>query len=148
WIKNLKLMPKLMLTFGVVLLVMLIQGVVAYRGLSSLNSVTENLGQQRMESIRLAGELNSLVSEYRNTSYQSLVRASDEVKADARKRTVELRGEIDKAIAQYSKLIDDAQQRKLFDTFTADWKAALASYDSVNEMLELELPDDAIDTFV
>ncbi|MGB3392249.1 MAG: methyl-accepting chemotaxis protein [Stenotrophomonas sp.] len=148
WIKTLKLMPKLMLTFGIVLLVMLIQGIVAYRGLSSLNSVTENLGQQRMESIRLAGELGSLVSEYRNVSYQSLVRASEDVKAEARTRTVELRTEIDKAISDYPKLIDDAQQRKLFDTFVADWKAVLVSYDSVNEMLELELPDDAIDTFV
>ena len=45
WINNLKLMPKLMLTFGVLLLVMLLQGIVAYRGLYSLNNVDHRTGR-------------------------------------------------------------------------------------------------------
>ena len=45
WINNLKLMPKLLLTFGVLLLVMLLQGIVAYRGLHSLNNVTTELAE-------------------------------------------------------------------------------------------------------
>ena len=40
WLKNLKLTPKLMLAFGVVLALMLVQGVGAYLGLSSLNRAT------------------------------------------------------------------------------------------------------------
>ena len=91
WIKNLKLMPKLMLAFGVVLLVMLIQGVVAFSGLTSLNNVTDDLGKNRMESIRALGELRGMVSEFRNSNYQGLVRASDEVKASAKSRAAELR---------------------------------------------------------
>ncbi len=148
WINNLKLMPKLMLTFGVVLFVMLIQGIVAYKGLSSLDSVTTDLAQQRMESIRTAGELRGMVGEYRNAAYQGLIRASADVKADALKQSVEIRANIEEAIKAYPRLIDDPAERKLFDTFVADWEAALVSYDSVTELLELELPDDAVDTFV
>ncbi len=148
WINNLKLMPKLLLTFGVLLLVMLLQGVVAYRGLHSLNDVTTALAGQRMDSIRMAGEMRGVLGEFRNSSYQQLIRASDEVKAEARTRAAELRKQMDASIAAYPKLIDNAQQKQLFDTFVADWKAALVSYDSVTEMLELDLPDDAIDTFV
>ncbi|WP_059064117.1 methyl-accepting chemotaxis protein, partial [Stenotrophomonas indicatrix] len=148
WINNLKLMPKLMLTFGVLLLVMLLQGIVAYRGLHSLNNVTTELAGSRMESIRMAGEMRGMLGEYRNSAYQQLIRASDDVKADARKQAVELRTSMDKSIKDYPKLVDNAQQKKLFDTFAKDWKDALASYDSVTEMLELDLPDDAIDTFV
>ncbi len=148
WINNLKLMPKLMLTFSVVLFVMLIQGIVAYKGLSSLDSVTTDLAQKRMESIRTAGELRGMVSEYRNAAYQGLIRASADVKADALKQSVEIRANIEEAIKAYPRLIDDPAERKLFDTFVADWEAALVSYDSVTELLELELPDDAVDTFV
>ncbi|HGM7288397.1 TPA: methyl-accepting chemotaxis protein [Stenotrophomonas maltophilia] len=148
WINNLKLMPKLLLTFGVLLLVMLLQGIVAYRGLHSLNNVTTELAGSRMESIRMAGEMRGMLGEYRNAAYQQLIRASDDVKADARKQTVELRTSMDKSIKDYPKLVDNAQQKKLFDTFAKEWKDALASYDSVTEMLELDLPDDAIDTFV
>ncbi len=148
WINNLKLMPKLLLTFGVILLVMLLQGIVAYRGLHSLNNVTTELAGSRMESIRMAGEMRGMIGEIRNSEYQQLVRASAEVKADAHARVAELRTNLDKAIKEYPTLIDNPQQKKLFDAFAKDWKDAVASYDSVNEMLELELPDDAIDTFV
>ena len=148
WINNLKLMPKLLLTFGVILLVMLLQGIVAYRGLHSLNNVTTELAGSRMESIRMAGEMRGMVGEYRNAAYQQLIRASDDVKTDARNRAKDVRARMDKAVVDYPKMIDNAQQKKLFDAFAADWKAALASYDSVTEMLELDLPDDAIDTFV
>ena len=98
WINSLKLKPKLMLTFGVVLFVMLLQGIVAYRGLHSLNNVTTDLAEKRTPSLRTTGELSGMVSEYRNASYQSLVRASDDVKADAKTRATELRMQIDTTI--------------------------------------------------
>jgi len=148
WIKNLNLMPKLMLTFGIVLLVMLVQGIVAYRGLHSLDGVTTEIADKRMAGLRTGGELAGMVSEYRNASYQSLIRASSDVKAEAKTRATELRTHIDESIEKYSKLVDNPQQRKLLDTFVADWEAAKKSYDSVTELLELDLPDDAIDTFV
>ena len=148
WIKNLNLMPKLMLTFGVVLLVMLLQGIAAYRGLNSLDSVTSELAGERMAGLRTSGELATLISEYRNSSYQGLVRASASVKDDARKRAGELREQIDGIIAKQAKSASDPAQRKLLDAFAADWDAAKKSYDSVNELLELDLPDDAVDTFV
>ncbi|MGH8052396.1 MAG: methyl-accepting chemotaxis protein [Stenotrophomonas sp.] len=148
WINSLKLKPKLLLTFGVVLFVMLLQGVVAYRGLYSLNNVTTDLASSRLPSLRATGELSGMVSEYRNTSYQGLIRASDDVKADAKTRSAELRANIAATIAAYPKLIDNPEQKKLFETFVHDWEAALGSYDAVAEMLELDLPDDAIDTFV
>ena len=148
WINSLKLKPKLMLTFGIVLFVMLLQGIVAYRGLHSLNNVTADLADKRLPSLRATGELSGMVSEYRNASYQSLIRAADDVKADAKSRATELRKQIDATIAAYPKLVDSPEQKKLFDAFVNDWKATAASYDSVTEMLELDLPDDAIDTFV
>ena len=97
WINNLKLMPKLLLTFGVLLLVMLLQGIVAYRGLHSLNNVTTELAGSRMESIRMAGEMRGMLGEYRNAAYQQLIRASDDVKSDARKQGVDLRASMDKS---------------------------------------------------
>ena len=148
WINNLKLMPKLLVTFGVVLVVMLLQGVVAYRGLHSLNDVTTELAGKRMESLRMAGEMRGLLNEYRNDAFQQLIRASDDVKAEAAKSAVGLRTRMEASIKAYPALIDNAQQKALFDTFVKDWHEALASYDAVTEMLELQLPDDAIDTFV
>ncbi|AKS20436.1 methyl-accepting chemotaxis protein [Xanthomonas campestris] len=144
WINNLKLMPRLMLAFGIVLLIMLIQGIIAYSGLASLNDVTSGLAGNTMSSVREAGDLRGMLGEYRNASYQNLVRASDSVKQEATANVGKLR----KEIKTYPQLIEGPEQKKLFNTFVEDWKKASASYASVNEMLELNLPDDAVDTFV
>ncbi len=148
WINNLKLMPRLMLAFGIVLLIMLVQGIIAYSGLASLNNVTRDLAGNTMSSVREAGDLRGMLGEYRNASYQNLVRASDAVKQEAKVRAKRLNGEIEATIKGYPRLIESPQQKKLFDVFVADWKKASASYASVDEMMELNLPDDAIDTFV
>ncbi|KPL49256.1 chemotaxis protein [Xanthomonas axonopodis] len=148
WINNLKLMPKLMLAFGIVLLIMLVQGVIAYSGLASLNNVTRDLAGNTMSSVREAGDLRGMLGEYRNAAYQNLVRASDSVKQEAKVRAKRLNGEIEATIKGYPRLIESPQQKKLFEVFVADWKKASASYASVDEMMELNLPDDAIDTFV
>ncbi|WDK02226.1 methyl-accepting chemotaxis protein [Xanthomonas campestris] len=148
WINNLKLMPRLMLAFGIVLLIMLVQGIIAYSGLASLNNVTRDLAGNTMSSVREAGDLRGMLGEYRNASYQNLVRASDTVKQEAKVRAKRLHGEIEATIKGYPRLIESPQQKKLFEVFVADWKKASASYASVDEMIELNLPDDAIDTFV
>ena len=147
WFKSLKLMPKLMVTFGLVLFLLLIQGVVAYVGLHSLNSKTSTLTDSTLPSVRSAGELQAMISEYRNAFYQSLVRSSEQVKEDAKKRKVELRKNIDTTIKTYEAVPQSAANRKLFEAFVGDWKKASDSYKSVDEMLALDLPDDAIDTF-
>ncbi|MBW4919568.1 hypothetical protein, partial [Klebsiella pneumoniae] len=111
-------------------------------------NVTTDLAGKRMESIRMAGEMRGILGEYRNSSYQQLIRASDDVKAEAHTRAADLRKQMDASIKAYPALVDNVQQKALFDAFVKEWNGALASYDSVSEMLELQLPDDAIDTFV
>jgi methyl-accepting chemotaxis protein len=148
WLKNLKLTPKLMLAFGVVLALMLVQGLGAYLGLSSLNRATTYLAGNTMDTVSTAGELRGLLGEFRTASYRGLVRASDTVKQDARQRAAELATRIEATSAEYGRLVASAEERQLLETFVASWATTKASYDSVNEMIDLELPDDAIDTFL
>ncbi|MXV32862.1 MULTISPECIES: methyl-accepting chemotaxis protein [unclassified Xanthomonas] len=147
WIKDLKVMPKLMLAFGVVLALMLIQGVAAYRGLNSLNGVTSNVSSQVVPSVRTGGEMRGILGEYRNAAYQSLIRSSDALKKESAARAIALKKQMDKILADYPPKIGSAQEKTIYQRLVADWKKASASYQSVNEMLQLDLHDDAIDTF-
>ena len=148
WLKNLKLTPKLMLAFGVVLALMLVQGVGAYLGLSSLNRATTHLAGKTMDTVSTAAELRSLLGEYRISSYRGLTRASEAVKQDARKQSADLAARIEATSADFAKLATTPEERKLQEQFAEAWTTAKASYDSVNEMVDLELPDDAVDTFL
>ncbi|WP_454831183.1 methyl-accepting chemotaxis protein [Pseudoxanthomonas wuyuanensis] len=147
-IKNLRLTSKMMLAFGIVLALMLVQGVSAFVGLNSLNRVTDGMAGNTLPSVKVAGDLRGLLGEYRSTSFVTMVRASDAVKADGRERAANIGKEIDKSIAAYKALVSNAKERKLFEQFQADWKRAKQSYQDVNEMLELDLQDDAVDTFI
>lgn len=83
-IKNFKLTTKMMLAFGVVLALMLVQGIAAFVGLNSLNNATTDVTGNVLPSVKAAGDLQSLLGEYRTTSYRQHVRASDAVKAEAK----------------------------------------------------------------
>ena len=148
WLKNLKLTPKLMLAFGLLLVLMVVQGIGAYLGLARLNNATDHLAGNTLATVSTAAELRALLGEYRTVQYRGLVRASDAVKQDARKRGDGLAEEIAKASAEYARLVTTEQERRLFEEFQASWEKTRTSYESVNEMIDLELPDDALDTFL
>ncbi|WP_045767429.1 methyl-accepting chemotaxis protein [Xanthomonas albilineans] len=147
WIKNLKLMPKLMLAFGVVLVLMLVQGLTAYSGLNSLNHVTRNLSNTVVPSVRIGGEMRGILGDYRSAAYQSLIRSSDAVKKESQARKIALKKQMDEIIAKYPNKIGTTQERAAYERLVTDWKKAIVSYGSVDEMLQLDLRDDAIDTF-
>lgn len=85
WIKDLKLMPKLMFAFGLVLVLMVVQGIASYIGMRSLNEVASQVSTQVLQSVRTGGQMRGLLGEYRNASYQSLIRSSETVKKDAKR---------------------------------------------------------------
>ncbi|CAN7365204.1 methyl-accepting chemotaxis protein [Pseudoxanthomonas sp. LjRoot143] len=147
-IKNLKLTTKMMLAFGVVLALMLVQGIAAFVGLNSLNGATTEVTGHVLPSVKAAGDMQSLLGEYRTNSYRQHVRASDAVKAEARKLAAETEKRIEDARQGYVKLITSPEEKKAYDTFSKEWKAAQQSYTEVQEMLDLGLPDDAVDTFI
>ena len=124
WLKNLKLTPKLMLAFGVVLALMLVQGVGAYLGLSSLNRATTHLAGNTMDTVSTAAELRALLGEYRISSYRGLTRASEAVKQDARKQSADLAARIEATSADFAKLATTPEERKLQEQFAAAWATA------------------------
>ncbi|WP_448481376.1 methyl-accepting chemotaxis protein [Pseudoxanthomonas mexicana] len=147
-IKNSKLTTKMMLAFGVVLALMLVQGVTAFTGLNSLNGATTTVTGDVLPSVEAAGELRSMISELRSTSYRQHVRASDSVKAEAKEEAAKSVQRIEKAIKDYAPLISNAEEKKAYDLFVKEWAAAKKSYADVQEMVDLGLADDAVDTFI
>ena len=152
-LKNLRLSYKLALAFGLVLVLMLVQGIVSFVGMSSIARETGNLVEGTMKSKDIVSDAELQLGQYRDTSYRTLIRASDDVKRQARERIAVIGEGIDATLASYEAQIvasgdGDPQQRELYDDFVAKWKAARQSYADVAEMVDLDLPEDALDTFL
>ncbi|MGY1407952.1 MCP four helix bundle domain-containing protein, partial [Luteimonas sp. A611] len=148
WFSNLKLAPKLMLAFGVVLLIMLVQGIGAYSGMRSMDRVTRGLADNVLPSVTLVGETRALLGEYRTASYRGLVRASEASKREARQRAVQIEAQLAENFEAYGRFASSPEEQRMLAELVTAWDAAKVSYASVNEMLDLELPDDATDTFI
>ncbi|WP_393999898.1 methyl-accepting chemotaxis protein [Luteimonas sp. WGS1318] len=148
WFSSLKLAPKLMLAFGVVLLIMLIQGIGAYTGLRSMDRVTNELTDDVLPAVTLVGETRALLGEFRTASYRGLVRASETVKAQARERATGIDAQLATNFETYRQYVSSPEEERMLEELVSAWAAAKTSYESVNEMLDLELPDDATDTFI
>jgi len=148
WYSNLKLAPKLMLAFGVVLLIMLIQGIGAYTGLRSMERVTNDLTTNVLPSVTLVGETRALLGEFRTSSYRGLVRASEASKQAARERAATIDAQLTQNFENYAQYAQSADEKRLLEELVVAWDKARSSYTAVNEMLDLDLPDDATDTFI
>ena len=150
-IKSLKLSYKLILAFGLVLILMLAQGIVSYLGMSSIARETNQLVEGTMRSLATATEVELLLGEYRDTSYRGLIRASDAVKEQARKQAESLDERIDATLTEYEGLagaVEGSEGHALYEDVVAKWQLARQSYADVNEMIDFDLPEDALDTFL
>uniref|UniRef100_A0A8J7VUP5 MCP four helix bundle domain-containing protein n=1 Tax=Coralloluteibacterium stylophorae TaxID=1776034 RepID=A0A8J7VUP5_9GAMM len=148
WLKNLRLAPALFAGFGLVLALMLVQNVASWVGMSSLGGATDNVTQRALPAVKSAGEMRALLGEFRNASYRGLMRASEAVKLESRTQATDLSARIDQEAAGYGALVSSDEEKALLDAFVTDWTEAQASYASVNEMIDLELPEDALATFL
>ncbi|MBB5015538.1 methyl-accepting chemotaxis protein [Rehaibacterium terrae] len=144
WVRNLKIAPKLLLAFGLVLALSLIQGVSSFRGLSSLDEAADEI-TAAMHSVRNATLLRALVGDYRTQEYRLLMRASDEVKAEAMSRLDELATEIDELEHAQLELVASDEERALTERVIESWKAFHDISRTVRELIEMELEEDAID---
>jgi len=148
-LKSLRLSYKLALAFGLVLILMLVQGIVSFVGMGSITREPDRLVEGTMHSVAVLTEAELQMGQYRNTSYLILIRASDEVKRQAREQIVAIAAQIDEALAAYGQQVgDDAERRQLYEDLQAKWAQARQSYADVNEMVDLDLPEDALDTFL
>jgi methyl-accepting chemotaxis protein len=145
---NMKLMPKLMLAFGVLLLIMLVQGIGAYLGMRSMDRASEQVAGTVVPAVTLVGQTRGLLGEYRTASYRGLVRASDAAKREARERATSIDAQLAQNFEAYGQYASTDEEKRLLAELVAAWAAARKSYDEVNELLDLELPDDAVDTFI
>ncbi|MGN0862912.1 MAG: MCP four helix bundle domain-containing protein, partial [Stenotrophomonas koreensis] len=80
WFNTLKLGPRLLLTFAVIIFMMLVQTAISWNGMARINQASTVLAEKNMVRMQLIGAIRADLSEYRSNYYQSLVRASDEIK--------------------------------------------------------------------
>ena len=148
WFNTLKIGPRLLLTFAIILALMLVQAAISWNGMARINQASTTLADKHMVRMQVLGAIQADLGEYRSNVYQTLVRASDEIKQAGGQYAQQRAESIQANIDRFAKEVDGSSDEVLFKNFISDWDVARASYQEVRELVELELGDDAIDVFV
>ncbi len=143
WFANLRLKPKLILSFALVMALSAIMGLLAERRLTGLNEATHDIADNWMPSTRLVSDINARMGQFRVSELQHVLstdeyfmRRYEGAMADALKI-------IDDDKARYAKLINSAEEKAQWDTFTQQWDAYMAEHAKVIELSKQNLNDEA-----
>ena len=148
WFNTLKLGPRLLLTFAIIIALMLVQAAISWNGMARINQASTNLAEKNMVRMQLIGTMSADLSEYRSNVYQTLVRASDEIKQAGTQFALRRAKAVEDNTALLAKQMVGSNEEAKFKQFVVQWQEARKSYQDVRELVDLDLGDDAIDVFV
>jgi methyl-accepting chemotaxis protein len=126
-----QLSKKLVLGFGLMLLLILISSAVAFNSLRALNYNADQLANNWMPSIRAVYRLRLAVADFRRIEFQHIMATDDADMRAIEKRLDELAAKREKLQAEYEKLISSPEEQAKFK----EYEAALAKYMSLHAVL-------------
>jgi len=125
-----KLSSKLILAFAFVLTLTVMLGVFAIRELGLVRATAEELGGNELQGIKAIDQLALATDSYRRWEMKVLIAVADpEGRAQAQRGMQEEMDNIKKTEAIYEPMIDDPQEKRLYDTYRAN----LAQYFSTSQ---------------
>jgi methyl-accepting chemotaxis protein len=119
WFMNRKLSTKLILAFAFVLGLTAVLGVFSIRELSAVQATAADLGGNEMQGTHLIDQLALATSSYRRWEMRMLISAADLDGRALAERGMQADSEsIKKLESQYEPLIDDPEEKRLYDAYT------------------------------
>jgi methyl-accepting chemotaxis protein len=123
WFYNLKIATKLITSFMIVLVLTAAMGAFAIYQLSQVNQTATDLGTNWMPSMRMASGMRFYAANYRIKEFRHIASDSAEEKAPIEVEAADSKKQIDTRIESYGKILSNADDKALFDTFVNDWNA-------------------------
>jgi methyl-accepting chemotaxis protein len=134
WFNNLKIGPKLYLTFALILLLTISLGVFSIVKISQQNGVIGDLADNQITGIRAAAELDAMVGSFRRGELLLAISQSDAAKEKYINRMAQDVEKIKKQAAVYEKMIDSEAERKTYQEFVKAWAGYTAENPKVIEL--------------
>jgi len=135
WFDNLKIGPKLYVTFALIISLTIALGIFAIVKISGQNDVIGDLAENQIVGIRSAGQLDALVGSFRRGELLAGMAQDPAAREKYLKRMSDDLEKIKNQQAAYEKLIDSDQERKTYDDFKKAWTSYAAESPKVVELV-------------
>jgi len=132
--KNLKMTAKLALSFGTVLAIMAVLGLVSMSRLGKVAGHARELAHNWLPCVKYLGEINTAKSDLRIAQLRYVLTASAEEAAPFETTIRDSIAAVDSGKRLYSPLISDEVERGLWNDFDRQWQEYLASSSKVTAL--------------
>ncbi|HEX5354950.1 MAG TPA: methyl-accepting chemotaxis protein [Aquabacterium sp.] len=143
WFANLRLRRKLLTSFAAVLLLTALLGLFSVARLSAVNEQSSVMATHWMTSQRLAGAINTMTGDYRVYELLYLATRDEGQRRSLMQQMAATLAEVGKLQSAYEKQIADSEEKALWASFQADWRAYQAEHDTVIGLMTLGNKDEA-----
>ncbi|HEX5373310.1 MAG TPA: methyl-accepting chemotaxis protein [Aquabacterium sp.] len=125
WFANLRLLPKLMVSFALILAMTAVMGLFSLKQLETVDSAATELGDNWLPSVAVLSEVNGLLEDTRRIELLHILAEDDAgmAKQDAALEAVLAR--FAKADTDYTALLSSPEEKTQWEEFKADWAANL-----------------------
>ena len=122
---KLKISTRLAATFALMVAIILALCTVALMKMSTMWAVTEDITTNRLPSVQVLGAMNTATSELRITEFKHVLNTEDAAMTSIEQRMAKALATFESNHQAYIKLISSDEERKLYESFAADWKRYL-----------------------
>ena len=121
-IKNMSIKNKLGYLTKAYTIGLVIAGIAAIIGAFLLNSQASNLGNNWMNAVELAEEMNYLTSDYRMRQFGHIVAETEDLFVEYEKLLSQIDARIKEVEEEYAATVSEGEDKKLYDEAIALWK--------------------------
>jgi methyl-accepting chemotaxis protein len=131
WFHDLKIASKLLVAFLVLSTFTLLLGVFSLRQMEVMNDATDEVTDILVPSLSYVSDANTDTSDFLIAELQHVLSADPMQMAQYEREMQQLLETINQGLSRYEALIRLDEERRLYDTFTRDWKHYLLEHEKV-----------------
>lgn len=112
--------------------------------MTKINSATQDLSKNWLPTIKVIGELNGLVNEYRRNELVHILATEESLMREYEDKLKKLTITIQEKSNEYSKLITEPEEKEAYPRFTAAWNSYLENHKQVEALSKQNKTDEAV----
>ena len=139
-----KLSIKLVFLTALLTAFSIIIGFISVIGMSSINKDVKDISENWLPTIKVVGELNSMVNEYRRNELVHILTTDESMMRTYENKLQSLTGSINEKVKEYEKLMTEPEEKVAFPKFLAAWKAYTENHAKVEVLSKSNKTEEAV----
>ncbi len=139
-----KLSIKLVFLTALLTAFSIIIGFISVIGMSSINKDVKDISENWLPTIKVVGEINGMVNEYRRNELVHILTTDDTLMRQYENKLQNLTGSINEKVKEYEKLISEPEEKVAFPKFLAAWNAYTENHAKVEVLSKSNKTEEAV----